>query len=89
MPSLSSMPSTSRAATILHDTASRLRDIAAPTLVVRGERDALLPRRHAQMLAERIPDARLSEVPGAGHLHIYERRTETLALVREWLTRHA
>jgi 3-oxoadipate enol-lactonase len=75
-------------ATILDDTASRLGQITVPTLVVRGERDALLPRRHAQMLAERIPAADLVEVPGSGHLYVFERRAESLALVTEWLARH-
>ena len=46
----------------------RLEAIAAPTLVVVGERD--LPDFHAcgAAMAQRIPDARLAIIPGAGHM---------------------
>lgn len=49
-------------------TARRLRRIGCPTLAVVGELDA--PDFHAQarLFAERIPHARVSHIPGAGHL---------------------
>ncbi|MGF1608260.1 MAG: alpha/beta fold hydrolase [Kiloniellales bacterium] len=49
------------------DTASRLTEIAAPTLIVWGERDAFCPQRDQETLAGSIPDARLVIYPGAGH----------------------
>ena len=42
--------------------------IAAPTLVVHGAVDLVLPVAHAHALAGRIPDARLHLVDGMGHL---------------------
>jgi pimeloyl-ACP methyl ester carboxylesterase len=41
--------------------------IAAPTLIVRGEMSPILPRQMAREMVERIPGARLEEVPGSYH----------------------
>lgn len=41
--------------------------IAAPALVIQGERDRLVPMGAARFLAEHLPQARLAPVPGAGH----------------------
>ncbi len=38
-----------------------------PTLIVWGERDPLIPVRHAREACERIPGSRLEIFPGAGH----------------------
>ena len=45
----------------------RLPEIAAPTLILHGDRDVLIPVDNAYVLAERIPGSRLHIVPGAGH----------------------
>ena len=45
----------------------RLPQITAPTLILHGDRDVLIPVQNAYVLAERIPGARLHIVPGAGH----------------------
>ena len=45
-----------------------------PTLVVVGSHDHLTPARHALALAAALPDARLLELPGAGHMPMLERR---------------
>jgi len=42
-------------------------DITAPTLVVRGDHDPLLPVPHGQALRDAIPGAELLILPGAGH----------------------
>lgn len=47
--------------------AERLARIAAPTLVLHGEHDALIPAAAARDLAQRIPDVRLEIIPGWGH----------------------
>lgn len=47
--------------------------IAAPTLLVAGERDATAPPRGMARMAEAIPGARLVVIPGAGHLVPLER----------------
>lgn len=45
----------------------RLRRIQAPTLVMTGDEDILVPPRNAEILAARIPGARLEVFPGGGH----------------------
>jgi pimeloyl-ACP methyl ester carboxylesterase len=47
--------------------AERLPRITAPTLVLHGEADALIPVAAAHDLAKRIPGARLETLPGWGH----------------------
>ncbi|MET0989920.1 MAG: alpha/beta hydrolase [Glaciihabitans sp.] len=46
---------------------AQLRDVVAPTLVVHGTEDPLLPFPHGEALADEIPNARLLPVPGMGH----------------------
>jgi pimeloyl-ACP methyl ester carboxylesterase len=50
----------------------RLGQIAAPTLVVAGTDDAVVPVRNAELLAAALPRARLDLIPGAGHLVFIE-----------------
>jgi 3-oxoadipate enol-lactonase len=65
------------AAVMLHDTSSRLRRIAVPTLVITGERDRLVPPANSRRLAALIPGARLVVMPRAGHVFPVERPAET------------
>lgn len=46
----------------------RLRRLATPTLVIVGDRDTALRRKVARELACILPQARLSEIAGAGHM---------------------
>ena len=56
------------AADLLRDDVSQLLDrVVSPTLIVWGERDQLVPVANAYILRERIKDARLLVLPGAGH----------------------
>ncbi len=50
-----------------HDTADRLSQIGAPTLVLAGELDTILPPRFGQAVAAAIPDARFEVMPGEAH----------------------
>ncbi len=50
------------------DDTSRLSKIAAPTLILWGEQDALLPREEQERRAAAIPDATLRVYPETGHL---------------------
>jgi 3-oxoadipate enol-lactonase len=52
-----------------HDTSARLGEIRAPTLIVHGEQDRMVPVANGERLAARIPGARLKTYPGAGHLY--------------------
>ena len=53
-------------ASATHDTSGRLGAVQAPTLVLHGERDALVPLANAEHLARRIPDAELPCCPAPG-----------------------
>ena len=55
-----------------HDTYDRLGDIAAPTLVLHGERDGIMPVENGRTLAARIPAARLITWPEGRHLFFAE-----------------
>lgn len=46
--------------------------IQAPTLIIRGGRDDLLPRTDSDALAAAIPDSRLVVYPDTGHLVLWE-----------------
>lgn len=74
-------------ATIYHDTMSRLPRIQAPTLVFHGGEDAMAPIANAHLLVERIPDAELAIVPGAGHAYLLERPEYSRDLLTSWLDR--
>jgi 3-oxoadipate enol-lactonase len=74
-------------ATVYHDTVARLGDIQAPTLVMHGGEDGMAPLSNARMLAERIPDAELAILPGAGHAFLLEQPEATSGLITDWLDR--
>ncbi len=49
-----------------------------------GTADALTPPRDSRRIAELVPDARLVEYPGAGHMLMYERTDEVDALIMDF-----
>jgi pimeloyl-ACP methyl ester carboxylesterase len=53
--------------------------VAAPTLVVLGERDMMIPQKAGKALAGAIRGARLVVIPGAGHLPMTEKPDELIA----------
>ncbi|MBI3734644.1 MAG: alpha/beta fold hydrolase, partial [Chloroflexi bacterium] len=55
-------------AVISHNVSDRLSRITAPTLVVHGDADPLVPYANGQYLAAHIAGARLLTYPGVGHL---------------------
>ncbi len=59
-----------------HDTLDLLPRIQVPTHVVVGAEDILIPPRHSRQIAEKIPGARLSIVPGTGHCLFWETTAE-------------
>jgi 3-oxoadipate enol-lactonase len=50
-----------------HDASARLARITAPTLVVHGEQDRILPLENGRRLADGIAEARFMPLPGAAH----------------------
>jgi len=55
------------AAVLRHSTGFSLRKISVPTVIITGDQDALIPPKNSQILAERIPGARLEVLRGVGH----------------------
>ncbi|HWX53272.1 MAG TPA: alpha/beta fold hydrolase [Verrucomicrobiae bacterium] len=47
---------------------SRISEIAAPTLVIHGESDRLVPAGNGKLIADKIPGARLVTLARAGHI---------------------
>ena len=56
-----------------HDVAGRLAQIRAPTLVIHGDVDPLVPLENGRALARRIAGARLLVYPDTGHIPEVER----------------
>src|SRR5215213_7236157 len=52
---------------LTHDTADRLSEITAPTLVLSGELDTILPPRFGRSVAAGIPNVRFEVLPGEAH----------------------
>lgn len=65
----------------------RMHRIAAPSLIVWGDADAVIAPDYAQDFAERIADARVALIARAGHLPHLEQPEEAARLVREFLGR--
>ena len=59
--------------------------IGAPTLVLAGDRDPIVPPRNARLLARRIPAAQLELVPGAGHLLLLDQPDHCAAVIADFL----
>ncbi len=66
-----------------HHTLDRLSRIQAPTLVLTGDQDRLVPPANSEVLAKSIPRARLQVLRGAGHVFPLEREEETVHALRE------
>jgi pimeloyl-ACP methyl ester carboxylesterase len=66
----------------------RLPNIKAPTLVITGAKDALIPARNSELIAERIPGARLHLIPNAGHGFFTEGRDEFLKVFVPFVKSH-
>jgi 3-oxoadipate enol-lactonase len=67
------------------DYTADLPSIRARTLVIAGEKDAGTPVAMSEVLAKRIPGARLATIAGAAHLSAVEKPVEFNALVRNFL----
>jgi pimeloyl-ACP methyl ester carboxylesterase len=62
--------------------------IIAPTLVVAGEHDALIPNCYARQMAGKIPGSRFVLIPGAGHNPMTEMPDEVVPLITRFLHEH-
>ena len=60
-------------------------EVLAPVLLLHGDADRVAPLGHARWLSDRMPDAELRVVRGAGHLSVLEHAEDAL----EWLVARA
>ncbi len=68
---------------------SRLPQITAPTLVIHGESDRLVPSGNGKLIAERIPGAKFVLIPNAGHIFPTDQPEVAHHAVLEFLSGHA
>jgi 3-oxoadipate enol-lactonase len=68
---------------------SRLPRITAPTLVIHGERDRLVPPGNGKLIAERIPGAKLVMIPHASHLFLTDQTEGAHRAILEFLNEQA
>ena len=73
------------AAIAMVDNYDRLVEIGAPTLVLTGDRDILVPPENSEILARGIPQAQLHVIPGAGHGFLKEFTGEAVEVIRDFL----
>ncbi|MBI1816298.1 MAG: alpha/beta hydrolase [Deltaproteobacteria bacterium] len=74
------------AAVMASDRYERLREISAPTLVLHGDVDPLVPYANGEIVASRIPGATLHTLRGCGHLAMWEQPRELTAALLEFLS---
>jgi pimeloyl-ACP methyl ester carboxylesterase len=67
------------------DYAPTLRAIAAPSLIIVGEQDAITPPEASEEMRRLIQGASMVRVPVCGHLSTLERPEAVTRLMREWL----
>lgn len=72
-----------------YDLRDRLPEIKVPTLVIVGAEDWICTPNHSRLIAERVPNAQLLEVPGANHAVHIEANETVIAAAREFLARTA
>jgi len=68
---------------------SRIAQITAPTLVIHGKSDALVPPGNGELIAKRIPGAKLVLLEHASHLFLTDQTEETNKEILEFLLSHA
>jgi len=68
---------------------SRLPGIAAPTLVIHGENDRLVPPGNGKLIAQRIPGAKLVMIPHASHLFTTDQPEAAHRAIFEFLNQRA
>jgi pimeloyl-ACP methyl ester carboxylesterase len=61
-----------------------LRSVEAPTLVVHGDGDRLVPYANGVQLARHLPVSRLHVIPGEGHLLVFDAESAALPLLADF-----
>lgn len=74
------------AAGIHHDTRARLSGLRMPVLILHGDQDQVSPPGNAELMARRIPGARIQMLEGAGHFLPMERPEEVAEAIAYFLS---
>ncbi len=69
-------------AVVGHDAQARLAEIGAPTLVIHGTADKMIPVANGELIASLIPGARLELLPDVGHMFWWEQPDRSAELIR-------
>ncbi|MBI2761233.1 MAG: alpha/beta fold hydrolase [Chloroflexi bacterium] len=77
------------AAITMFDASHRLHEIVAPTQVITGDRDALMPAENSHILARGIRGARGVTVKDTGHCFFWEAPDRAAAAILDFLTQLA
>jgi pimeloyl-ACP methyl ester carboxylesterase len=72
-----------------HDTYDRLSQITAPTLVIAGSADRIIPAGNSRIIAPRIKDAELVILENAGHGFFIDAEAETTRIILDFLRQHS
>lgn len=70
------------------DMRDQLGKINAPTLVIAGSMDKMVPAKFGRYLAEQIPEAALHIVENGGHMMMLEQAGEVTAVITQFLNTH-
>jgi 3-oxoadipate enol-lactonase len=68
-----------------HDTCNTLSDIQAHTLILTGDRDIAIPRSNSDLLAAKIPNAKLEIIADTAHGFSYSHPEKTTDLIHLFL----
>ena len=71
---------------VSHDVSQVATQLTLPTLLIAAAKDDITPIEAERVLAERIPNATLVEIPNVGHLIHYETPKQAAAAIDEFLT---
>jgi pimeloyl-ACP methyl ester carboxylesterase len=69
-----------------HAIAPELGAVAVPTLLLHGERDAIISVAIAEAMATAIPECELVVIPGAGHVPTLTRPGDVVDAIESWAT---
>lgn len=68
-----------------YDIRSLLHNIAAPTLILAGDKDTVIPFEDSTYLANHIPHAKLEVFKGKGHMMFVESEKHFMETVKKWV----
>ncbi|OGT26766.1 MAG: hypothetical protein A3I77_08125 [Gammaproteobacteria bacterium RIFCSPLOWO2_02_FULL_42_14] len=68
-----------------HNITHQLSQIKAPTLVIAGSDDVLMPVKYAKSIADAIPRSQFSIIPDCAHMPHVEKSAEFVELVKKFL----